>query len=618
MGRKSIAEKSRRTSNGLWVVYLILLLLTCVVFARLVVIQFSAGDEEIFSQKSTRHVLEPKRGAILSDDGSPLAISVPVYTIALDCTVMKESYARMKDREKGSRLETAWMEKARLLSVGLERILGKKSASDYYEAIRSGRASGKQYLVLCKDIDHATYTALLDLPLLNESSFRGGKIVESRTYRLLPYGTLAKRAIGYVRKAEQGVTNTHVGLEGRFDYVLHGHDGEIWYRQVDGKKKVRDYRMPYKPAEDGLDLRTTINIDIQDIADEALRTQIENDEMIEAGCCMVMEVATGAIKAMVNLRRDTTNHRLVEGYNYAIGRLGEPGSVFKTVTLMTLMEDGYVKSMSDRIPSNHGQFMTFQADEHIKDYEREHPGEKTIPIIEGFKVSSNYMFQYLAWQAYKDNPKRYIDKLYTYKLGEKFDFDLDGMGQPQILNPDNKGWGLTSLPSVAFGYSTQETPLHILTFYNALANKGRMMKPYLVESIEKNGKTVEYRGPGILNAAICSPATADTLKRGLKSVVNEGTAKRLKGAEVEVCGKTGTSRALIDGLGTFEDNLGRKKNQGTFVGYFPADDPQYSVIAVVYSKLSRQNAYGGIYPAGAVRYIVDEMFHRGMIKTGQQ
>ena len=297
----------------------------------------------------------------------------------------------------------------------------------------------------------------------------------------------------------------------------------------------------------------------------------------------------------------------------AIGRLGEPGSIFKTVTLMTVLEDGHIKSLDDKIPTNHGRIYTFEPDVHILDYERNHHTNQ-IPIIEGFKVSSNYMFQYLADHYYRKNPKSFLDKIYTYKLGEAFDFDLTGLATPHISSPDEKGWGQTSLCSVAFGYSTEETPLHMLTFYNGIANKGRLMKPYLVDSIEDHGKVIEKKGPAVLNGKICSTATADTLVRALKSVTEEGTARRLKGASCTVAGKTGTSRVLMPGVG-YKDSEGRFKNQGTFVGFFPAEDPQYSIIAVVYSKLSHRAFYGGTYPAAAVRRIVDEMYNAGMIDT---
>ncbi|MBQ7195243.1 MAG: penicillin-binding protein 2 [Bacteroidales bacterium] len=605
-------KKRDRVATGVHLVYILLLLVTVLFVIRLVGIQlnYTPGPKlaRVITQTSVEKVLEPKRGAILSDNGSPLAISVPVYTIHMDCTVRKETYARMTDKERGAELEAAWLEKARRLSEGLSKELGDRSAAQYYELIRSGRENRRQYELICKDVDHQTYKNLLKLPLFNEPSHRGGMISDSRIIRLHPYGELALRTLGYVRP---GQSRSHVGLEGKFDYAIHGKEGSEWMREVDNKALVRDYTKPFIPATDGYDIRTTLNIDIQDIADAALREQILGDTMVEGGCAVVMDVKTGAIKAMVNLLRDPKTDRLGETLNMAIGRVGEPGSIFKTVTLMTVIEDGYIKSLDDKIPTNHGRIYTFEPDRHILDYEREHHTNQ-IPIIEGFKVSSNYMFQYLADKYYGKDPKRFLDKLYTYKLGEAFDFDLSGLATPHISSPNAPGWGQTSLCSVAFGYSTEETPLHMLTFYNGIANKGRLMKPYLVESIEDHGRIIEKKGPAVLNGKICSTATADTLVRALKSVTEEGTAKRLKGASCTVAGKTGTSRVLMPGIG-YKDSEGRFKNQGTFVGFFPAEDPQYSIIAVVYSKPSHQSFYGGTYPAAAVRRIVDQMYNSGMI-----
>jgi cell division protein FtsI (penicillin-binding protein 3) len=276
---------------------------------------------------------------------------------------------------------------------------------------------------------------------------------------------------------------------------------------------------------------------------------------------------------------------------------------------MTALEDGYIQSLDDRIPTNNGRLPGYPQDDHVI-------GMTDISILHGFEISSNYVFRYLAVKNYADDPKRFLDKLYLYKLGQAFDFDLEGLKEPFIPSPEGSLWSQTSLGSIGMGYSIQETPLHILTFYNAIANKGRMMKPYLVERIEKNGKTVEKRGPSVLNASICSKATADTMLRAMKAVTTEGTAKRLKGAKVEVAGKTGTSRQILTGEEIKKYGManpyvtldGSYKNLGTFVGFFPADNPKYSAIICVRSTLIRGSLYGGVLPAAAMRQIVDQLY----------
>jgi len=215
---------------------------------------------------------------------------------------------------------------------------------------------------------------------------------------------------------------------------------------------------------------------------------------------------------------------------------------------------------------------------------------------------------------YGKKPQKMLDKLYMYRLGEAFDFDLDGLKKPSLPSPKSPTWSNTDLGSTAIGYSVAETPLHIVTFYNAIANKGKMMKPYLVEDIEKNGIVKEKRGPGVLNSSICSPATADTLLRALKAVTEEGTATRLKYAKCEVAGKTGTSRIILDPkytggrTGLYQDKYGRKQNQATFVGFFPANNPKYTTIVTIYSLPTSKSFYGGTLPALTLKEIVDALY----------
>ena len=609
----------------LYVFYLLLLLCSILVVGRIIQIQlFFNPDQKIINAltpKSTREVIEPTRGNILACDGRLLAMSCPQYQIYMDCTVQKERFASMTDKSKGEKLEQKWLAKARELSEGLALFFPEKSAREHYLSIENGRRSGKRYLKIGHGVDHDTFLKLKELPLFNESRGKGGMIVEQRNIRQYPYGKLARRTIGFVRDNRSQVSNTHIGIEGQFDYVLHGTEGEQWLRSSDAGR-IRDYSRDYVPAVDGKDIRTTINIDYQDLADRALRRQIEEDSEIEGACLVLMEVGTGAIRAMVNLLRDETTGSLEEISNLAIGRLGEPGSVFKTVTLAAALSDGHIKSLDETIPTNHGVIKNSKlpVDRHITDWEREHHTNR-ISYLDGFKISSNYVLATLAIENYSSNPRNYMDKVYQYKLGEKFDFDLDGLRVPVLPKVGGQYWSNTTLGSVAYGYSTAETPLHILTFYNAIAAKGRMMKPYLVESIEKNGSICEKRGPSVLNASICTRAVADTLTRALRAVTEEGTARVLGNASCSVAGKTGTAQIVLEN-GKYKDEYGRKKNQGTFVGFFPAEDPRYSVISVVYSKLSSSSFYGGGYPAKAIKELIagivdtDPYWQKSIGKTG--
>ena len=620
MDEKDIKGQEGRERSYLRILYAAFAIGAFIIAGRILYIQncFQGSDPYLkyYRAKSNKVDIPPSRGAILASDGRLLAISTPMYQIHMDCTVRKSEFLR-KDgngdyvNPKGPEKEKEWQEKARELAKGLSAIFGGKSADGWYATILDGRNKGTRYLKIGGNIDHETLQKVKALPLFNEGPNKGGIIVSRTDTRQYPYGSLARRTIGYVKDNSKSNGNNAIGLEGRFDYVLHGKEGYKWTRRTD-KKRIMNRDSTWAAAQDGMDIRTTLDIDLQDIADNALRTQLADQSNIEGGCVILMDVKTGAIRAMVNLMRDSTSGALGETYNMAIGRAGEPGSVFKTAILMSLVEDGKAR-LSDKIPTNHGKIGKFDADQHIVDYERKYHTDE-ITIMHGYETSSNYVFRKLAIDNYEDNPKKLLDNLYLYKLGEAFDFDLSGFTPPYLPSPESSTWSGTDLGSVAIGYAVKETPLHIATFYNAIANKGRMMKPYLVEDIEKNGIVKEKRGPSVLNGAICSRATADSLTKGLMMITEEGTgARRLKGAKLKVAGKTGTARIVVDAKTAmprdpYTDKLGRKKYQGTFVGFFPAEQPRYTAIVVIYSRPSKEVFFGGTTPALVLRDIVDKVY----------
>jgi len=610
--QNSTKKERDRIGMILYYIYVAVLILAVVLIGRIAYIQwFWEPDKTVvryFKPSSSKTVIDPKRGAIIGCDGKLLAMSTPLYELYMDCTVRKDYF--LKKGKEGKKLEDEWQEKARLFAKGLAKEMGGDS-DNYWKMIQKGRKEGNRYMRLGHPIDRETLLRLKELPLMNEGQYKSGIIVNKKDSRQYPYGKLAVRTIGYVKDNSNSNGNNHIGLEGKYDYVLHGKEGEIWTRPTDNRERIQNYDSLYVKPEDGLDVRTTIDITMQDIVDKALRKQIQEDKAIEMGCAVIMDVKSGAIRSMVNLVRDTSDWSLNETYNMAIGLSSEPGSVFKATTLMTALEDGVIKSLDDRIPTNNGIIPGYPQDDHVI-------GMRDISILHGFEISSNYVFRYLAVKNYADNPKRFLDKLYLYKLGQAFDFDLEGLQEPEIPNPDSPRWSATDLGSVAMGYAVKETPLHILTFYNAVANKGKMMKPYLVESIEKNGVVKTRLGPSVLNASICSKATADTLLRAMKAVtLEEGTAaRRLKGAKMQVAGKTGTSRQVLTGeeikkygmSSPYVTRDGSYHNLATFVGFFPADAPKYSAIICLKSYLIRGSVYGGVLPAAAMREIVDALY----------
>lgn len=591
--------------------FLSILFLALGVFILIKIVRIQTGYtvdpkvENLFHTTVYKHQERPVRGRILATDGRPMAISAPLYDIHMDCTVRKQEYI---DKNKTAD-EAEWRRKAGELAKALAAEFKDRSAADYEKAILSGRDKGSKYLKIRNNVDLSTLNRIKQFPLFREGANKGGLIVDRHEERIYPYDSLARRVIGYVKE------NNRIGLESSFDHVLHGRDGYEWRRVTDKKTWIRDLDSTSVKAIDGDDIRTTLNVDFQDIADKALRTQIQADDEVRAGICIIMETATGAIRAMVNLSRgDTPQTVLWERDNLVLREVGEQGSVMKTVTLLSLVEDGYVKTLDQTLPTNNG-FVPggYNQDVHILDYQRE-TGRREITVMHGFEISSNYVFTYLAETYYGKKPQEMFDHIYSYRFGEPFDFDISGMGMPVVNRPGTPGWSKTTLGTTAYGYSMAVTPLHVATFYNAIGNKGKMMKPYLVESIERGGRKIKEFKPAELNSSICSPATADTVTRALRAVVNEGTATRLRNAKLPVAGKTGTARVVLSpeerggSRDPYSDSKGRKKFQGTFVGFFPADNPKYTILVTVYSYPSHRNFYGGTKPAMAVRDIVDQLY----------
>ncbi|MBO5808147.1 MAG: transpeptidase family protein [Bacteroidales bacterium] len=625
--RQNKQEDQHRISKILWFLYCIFLILSVVLIVRIVDIQYFWKPDpqtvEYFQPRRYESKTKPERGAIMDMNGKLLAISTPMYNINMDCAVLKDEFRARKSAKETDSLERAWREKARRLCSELPKVLEKdgKTAEEYYSLIMRNRESetmkGRRNVPITKNIDHSTYLKLCQLPLFNEGQFKSGMIKTEVDTRQYPYGTLAGRVIGDVRiNRENPEESRFLGIEGQYDYVLHGKEGSQWMKRTD-KGSIADPDSTAIEVEHGKDIRTTLDIDIQDIADRALRKNIGDDEELEGGCVVVLDVKTGAVRAMVNLQRNSKGE-LGEYFNMAVGRPGEPGSIFKAATLAALLEDGKVK-LSDKLATNHGkinEMPEITADHYITDWER-NKKTNTISIQDGFKISSNYVFRRLVLDHYGDNPAKFIDKLYEYKLNDAYAFDLEEKGgtKSRVPDPGSRGWSRSTLPSTAIGYSVMETPLNIAAFYNAIANNGKMMKPYLIESHESDGKVVKKFGPEMLNASAFSKATADSLTKALTMVTLEGTgATRLKNAKCVVAGKTGTARMVLDpserkgSRDPYKDIDGRRKYQATFVGFFPADDPQYTAIVTVYTKPTVKSVYGGVIPAMTFRELVDQVW----------
>ncbi len=619
MAANKTDKAKRRASNVLMAFNILFFTVAIAIVIKIVILQYIWDPDpryvKYFQPKSKKEILEPERGSIIDHNGKLLAMSTPMYNVYMDCYVMKEAHDN--DKEDGRQKEAEWIAKAEKLASELPSVLKEKgkTSTEYKNLIFNGRRNKRRYVSIVKGIDHGTLLELKELPLFNESPYRSGMIVEKEDTRQYPYEGLARRVIGYV-KHNNDTTSRHIGIEGKYDYILHGKKGQRWKRETDNKRMIVNVDSSLIVVEDGLDIRTTLDINIQDIADKALRKNIANEDRIVGGCVVVLDVETAAVRAMVNLQK-TKKGEFSEVFNMAAGRPAEPGSVFKTVTLTTLLEDDCVE-LETRIPTNHGRMSDIPkitADDYIVKYEKR-TGNNTISVLEGFEISSNYVFRRLVKDNYGDKPEEFINRLHEYNFGEAYDFDLNeaGSAKPRIPDPESKYWTMSDLVSAAIGYSVRVTPLQVATFYNAIANNGEMYKPYVVESTERNGKVVKRFKPTLLNGSICSKATADTLTRALTMVTLEGTASRLKNAKCTVAGKTGTSRMHLSaeergGSGNpYESINGEKKHQATFVGFFPADNPKYTAIVVVYTGLMKGNVYGGSIPAMTFKEIADELW----------
>ena len=626
--KKNTEEKIDRTSLILLVLYACFFLLGIVIIGKIIYIQFfwdmPKNSLEEFIPNYEETVIKPERGDILDCNGKLLASSAPFYSLRMDCCIHADILMRGKKIKVGkdSVSEKEWREMAWAMCREIPKIVDNgKTAEDYYGLIIKNRESttlsGRRNVLLLKDISHSDMGRIRELPLIRHGRNVSGMKEEKNQRRVYPYQGLAERVIGDIRfDPSNPERNRNIGLDGQYDYILRGEEGRQWMKSTD-RGKVINPDSTVIEVKHGHDIRTTIDIDMQDIADKAIRKYIAEDNGIEGACAVVMEVETGAIKAMANLKKNSKG-ALKESFNMAIGRSGAPGSIFKAVTLMTVLEDRKA-TLDTKIKTNGGYLEGFPKvaiDKQLKTY-IDNTGNKEITVKEGLAISSNNVFRRLAIDHYGDSPEKiklFTDRLYEYKLDGSYTFDLkeDAYGKASLRD----SWTIHDLYQTAIGYSIRQTPLSILTFYNAIANKGRMMKPYLIESFESNGVVTKEFEPEILNGSICSVTTADSLTSALKMVASEGTAaRRMKGSKCEVAGKTGTAWIYLDPQDKplrgkpFETENGERKYQATFVGFFPADEPKYTAIVTVYTTLTKSLGYGGgNQPTRIFREIVDHIW----------
>lgn len=536
--------------------------------------------ERLLAMSDSLHIrsqeLPAERGNIYTEKGALLCSALPKFDVHIDFSVIDPDLFK---------------DSVDYLAEKLAGLFDNHSKLYYKNQLKKGYKSQLQYWALGRNISYDQYQSLRDFPILNKGKYRGGLIADRKEKRVNPYGMLAYRAIGLWRPNARTV-----GMEHTYDTVLAGANGSRVEQKMPGGW------MPVKGSEvdpkRGRDLVTTIDLDIQGIAEHAVKSLLEKYEL-QYGTCIVMEVETGKVRAMVNLGLQDDGSYW-EDYNYALMPT-EPGSVFKLVTLKSLFQDKYV-TIDDKVDVEGGKKRFGK--QLMKD---SHFGEHEMTVLDAFAHSSNVAHAKLADKYYRNAPQQYINHVKQLHLHEKTGIDLAGERSPVVKSPESKSWNkVVTLPWMATGYSVQITPLQTCMLYNAVANDGKMMRPYLISEVREYGKTVLKNKPHVLEASIGDSSTIAQLQACVKEVGLTGTAKGIKSPFYSIAGKTGTAQVADKGI-KYSDGV----YQGSFVGYFPADAPRYTIAVVMRTKRKARHYYGSTIAAPVFRMIADRVFAAG-------
>lgn len=578
-----MAVTEKHILNRLYFVAGIMFVLALAVVFKLLTIQLVQGEKyrELAEKRTVKNVTIPaNRGNVYASDGSLLATSIPKYDIRFDAlTPTNKTFEKY----------------LKPLSDSLSKYSGK-STGYYQKELRKARANKNRYFLLARNISYTDYIRIRNFPLLNLGAFRGGLIVEQTTKREHPMGGIAQRSIGYERVDKDGHI-ARAGIDGAFgEMYLRGTDGHRMKQKI-GKgqwKPITDYN-EVEPR-DGYDVYTTIDVNIQDIAHHALLEQLEKYKA-DHGCVVVMETKTGEIKAISNLGRNSNGH-YYERLNYAVGESHEPGSTFKVMAITAALEDRVVDT-SDVVDTQKG-ILTYYGKK-VRD--SKYGGYGKISLAKAIEVSSNTAIVSAIDKAYKDEPEKFVDRLYAMNLNHSLDLPIIGEPEPIIPDPriKNGRWSGIALQWMAYGYGVSFTPLQTLTFYNAIANDGEMVKPQFLREVREFDKTIVPFKKEVINPRICSPETVDKVKKLLENVVEHGTGKKLYSPNFSMAGKTGTCQ---------KDYAKKDKLSyiSSFAGFFPADNPKYSCIVVIHEPDKSVGYYGADVSGPVFKKIAQKIF----------
>jgi len=531
------------------------------------------GNDISFDYKKVKAT----RGNIYSDNGSLLATSLPFYKVAMDPTLAKDEVYR---------------EGIDSLAFLLARYYKDRTATDYKRMIRDARETNRQYLVLNrKQINYQAKKEMSTWPIFREGRLRGGVLFEKIDVRYRPFSHLSRRTIGFVNENGNGA-----GLEYSFENALGGQDGEALFQKIAGGAWKPVFDANNIKAVNGLDIQTTLDINLQDVAETALYEAMRSHDADE-GTVIVMEVKTGEIKAISNLSRDGGDY--VEKFNHAVGGSYEPGSTYKLVTMMALLEETDMK-LTDLVETGKGEYMFYKHT--VRDHDD--GGYGTITVQRAFEVSSNIAMAKLADKYFGLKPQKFVDYADRLKLSKPLGLQITGESTPKIPRPKDKDWSGITLPWMAYGYGFEMSPMHTLALYNAIANNGVMIKPIIVKRIMKADRTIEEFDAEVLNSRICSKSTLNQLQILLEGVVDHGTASNLKNANYLIAGKTGTAQTLENGRYT-------KRVLTSFVGYFPSNAPKYTAIVLIKNPRGIYQ-YGNSVAGPVFKRIADNIYSRDL------
>lgn len=563
----------------------IILLFACAVIIKLVNVQVFHGKKyrDMAKNYSTKYIeVEASRGNIYAIDGSLLATSVPQYEVRMDLLA-----GGIKD-------DKIFYDKVDSLGFALANYFKDKSARDYTRKLRTARQDKQRYFLIKRDITYQDLKAMKKFPLFNMGRYTGGMIAIQQNRRILPFRDLAARTIGY---KNENVANG-VGLEGAYGQYINGESGKRLVQRISGGVWMPVNEEDEISPKEGADIISTIDINMQDLAQNALQKQLIKSKA-DHGTVIVMEVATGEIRAVANFTK-VSEGIYKEKFNYAIAGNQDPGSTFKLASYMALLEDKLIDTNTlvatgtYKIP---GKLITDS-----------HGSIGIVTVKKAFEHSSNAAIAKLVNTNYKFRQSKFTNHLYDWHLNEKLGLQIPGEAQPVVKNPNNKSWNKNmTLPQMAYGYEMQLTPLKMLSFYNAVANNGNYIAPIFVKEIKRLGNSIQRFKARQINDKICSDVTLSKVKAMLEGVVTEGSGKQIVYNPLyNIAGKTGTAQVA-------DNNKGYKINkqyQASFVGYFPAEKPKYSMIVVINDPKGLY--YGALVSGPVFREVADHIFASDM------